>query len=158
MSALIEGGCACGLVRYGMKGPPLFTHCCHCRSCQRESGSAFALNALIEMDRLDVLAGSPDRVMTPSFSGRGQEIVRCPACRVALWSHYAGAGRKIAFVRVGSLDTPDSRPPDVHIFTASRQPWVVLPAGSRAFAEYYDTSEEWPPESLRRWRAVMDAA
>lgn len=151
----LEGGCDCGYLRYRMGKEPLVVHCCHCRWCQRESGSAFALNALIESDRVQTLCGTPEAVLTPSQSGKGQRIVRCPDCRVALWSHYAGAGDKIKFVRVGTLDDPDRFPPDIHIFTASKQPWVVLPQGIPAVPEYYKSSELWPAESLERRNAVL---
>lgn len=150
----LEGGCSCKAIRYRMETVPLFVHCCHCRWCQRESGSAFALNAMIESDRVTHLAGEPGIIDTPSGSGRGQKIARCPTCRVALWSHYSGSGPFTRFVRVGTLDTPDRLPPDVHIFTASRQPWVVLPAGTPTFEGFYDMAKLWPPESLAR-RAVL---
>lgn len=150
----MEGGCDCRAVRYRMESPPLFVHCCHCRWCQRESGSAFALNAMIESDRVASLGVEPELVATPSASGRGQLIARCPTCRVAVWSHYAGAGPVIAFVRVGTLDRPDALPPDVHIFTSSKQPWVVLPPGVPVFAEYYDREKLWPTSSLARRRAI----
>lgn len=146
----IEGGCDCGLVRYRLLSAPLFVHCCHCRWCQRESGSAFALNAMIEADRVELVAGEPELVATPSASGKGQRIARCPVCRIALWSHYAGAGETICFVRVGSLDEPDRLPPDIHIFTESRQPWVVLAADKPVCAAYYDRKQHWPQESLER--------
>ena len=157
MSDSFEGGCDCRQVRYRMTDTPLFVHCCHCRWCQRESGAAFALNAMIEAARVQLLAGVPDFVMTPSNSGKGQKIARCPACRIALWSHYAGGGDAVAFVRVGTLDDPDRFPPDIHIFTASKQPWVVIPPGARAVPEYYDRTKEWPAESLAR-RAVLLAS
>ena len=131
----LEGGCDCRTVRYRLLSPPLFVHCCHCRWCQRESGASFALNAMIEADRVTLLAGQPEWVHTPSASGQGQTIVRCPTCRLALWSHYAGAGPLVTFVRVGTLDEPDQLPPDIHIFTASKQPWVVLPGGTPAVPE-----------------------
>ena len=150
----LEGSCACGAVRYRMTGRPMFVHCCHCRWCQRESGASFALNALIETDRVNLLQGAPETVMTPSESGEGQRVVRCPDCRVALWSHYAGAGEAICFVRVGTLDDPDRLPPDIHIFTRSKQPWIVLPPGVPAVAAFYDRDEVWPAESLARRRAV----
>jgi hypothetical protein len=150
----MDGGCACGGVRYRMTAKPLIVHCCHCRWCQRESGSAFALNAMVEADRVEVLKGDPATVNTPSASGNGQKIVRCPICHVALWSHYAGAGDKISFVRVGSLDTPDTLPPDVHIYTSTKQPWVVLPDGAMVFEEFYNPREVWPPESLARAKAA----
>lgn len=149
-----EGGCACQAVRYRMTSRPLFTHCCHCRWCQRETGASFALNAMIETFRLEVLQGAPEPVATPSLSGKGQTILRCPVCRLALWSHYVGAGRRVAFVRVGALDDPDRLPPDIHIFTASKQPWVILPAGTPAVDEYYDSARYWPEESLERRKAL----
>jgi hypothetical protein len=149
-----EGGCDCRRVRYRMATRPLFVNCCHCRWCQRETGSAFAINALIEADRVELLAGEPELVDTPSASGQGQLIARCPACRVAVWSHYAGAGRLANFMRVGTLDDPDAMPPDIHIFTASKQPWVVLPPGTPAVPEYYDLREHWPAESLARREAM----
>ena len=151
----IEGGCDCRTIRYRMMTPPLFVHCCHCRWCQRETGSAFVLNALIEADRVEVLHGEPDMVLTPSASGKGQKIVRCPACRIALWSHYAGAGDRFRFVRVGTLDDPDRLPPDIHIFTASKQPWVVLPDSALVFEGYYDREICWPAESLARRKAHL---
>jgi hypothetical protein len=153
----LEGGCTCRAVRYRMISAPLFVHCCHCRWCQRETGSSFALNAMIEADRVIVLTGEPEVVLTPSNSGKGQKIVRCPICRIALWSHYAGAGDAVRFVRVGTLDEPDRLPPDIHIFTASKQPWVVLPQGTPAVAEYYDREQYWPQESLERRRALLTA-
>jgi hypothetical protein len=154
---LLDGRCTCGAVRYRLASAPLFVHCCHCRWCQRETGSAFVLNALIESDRVHLLQGRPQRIDTPSNSGRGQQIVRCPQCHVALWSHYAGAGPAFAFVRVGTLEDPDRCPPDIHIFTASKQPWVRLPPGTPAVPGYYDRERHWPQASLRRRQAVLDA-
>ena len=151
----IAGGCGCGRVRYRMESPPLFVHCCHCRWCQRETGTAFALNALIESERLVHFTDAPEIIDTPSLSGRGQQIARCPRCRIALWSHYAGAGPFVRFVRVGTLDTPDLLPPDIHIFTASKQPWVQLPAGVPAVPAYYDRDTYWPRESLERRLAYL---
>jgi hypothetical protein len=138
-----------------MRGPPLIVHCCHCRWCQRESGAAFALNALIEADRVALLEGTPEVVATPSASGKGQKISRCPVCRVALWSNYAGAGDALRFVRVGTLDDPDAFAPDIHIFTESKQPWVVIPAGARSVRQYYRSAEVWSAQSLARRRAVL---
>jgi len=151
----VEGGCTCRAVRYQMISAPLFVHCCHCRWCQRETGASFALNAMIEADRVVVLSGEPEAVATPSNSGKGQKIIRCPICRIALWSNYAGAGDAVRFVRVGTLDNPDLFPPDIHIFTASKQPWVVLPQGTPAVAEYYDRDRYWPEESLERRRMLL---
>jgi hypothetical protein len=138
-----------------MTGGPMFVNCCHCRWCQRESGAAFALNAMIEADRVVLLKGAPEMVMTPSASGQGQNFARCPECRVALWSNYAGAGDALRFVRVGTLDQPDRLPPDIHIYTASKQPWVVIPPGTPAVPEYYDRRDYWPAASLARREALV---
>jgi hypothetical protein len=151
----LQGGCTCGAVRYRITTRPMFVHCCHCRWCQRETGAAFALNAMIEAGRVLLLEGSPEVVITPSQSGKGQKIVRCPDCRIALWSNYAGAGDAIRFIRVGTLDEPDRLPPDIHIYTASKQPWVVLAPDTPAFEEYYDRNEVWPQESLARRRKAI---
>jgi hypothetical protein len=154
-SPALAGGCDCRNVRYELTRRPLFVHCCHCRWCQRESGSSFALNALIETSCVRTLRGDPVPVMTPSNSGKGQTIVRCPTCWIALWSHYAGAGTQLSFVRVGTLDDPDRFPPDIHIFTSTKQPWVLLPPGVPAVSEYYDRKQFWPPDSLERRRVLM---
>ena len=154
----LEGGCACREVRYRMTTRPLFVNCCHCTWCQRETGASFALNAMIESDRVELLKGEVEVVNTPSNSGKGQKISRCPKCRVAVWSNYAGAGDAVRFVRVGTLDEPDRLPPDIHIFTSSKQAWVVLPPGTPAVAEYYDSKQYWPKESLERREAMRAKA
>jgi hypothetical protein len=152
----VEGGCTCRALRYRLTSKPLFVNCCHCRWCQRETGASFALNAMIESDRVLLLKGEPEIVDTPSNSGKGQRIARCPACRIAVWSNYGGAGDTVRFVRVGTLDDPDRLPPDIHIFTASKQTWVVLPPGVPAVEEYYDSKQYWPQDSLERWRVLLE--
>ncbi len=153
---LFGGACTCGAVQYRMTGKPLFVHCCHCRWCQRETGSAFVINALIESHHVKVIRGRGQKVHTPSESGKGQDIVRCPECRVALWSHYADLGDKISFVCVGTLDDPGRLPPDIHIYTSSKQPWVILPEGIPAVPQYYDRKRQWPVDSLARRKALFD--
>jgi hypothetical protein len=153
-STSLEGGCTCRNVRYRLTSRPLFVHCCHCRWCQRETGASFALNAMIEADRVELLEGEPEAVMTPSASGKGQKIWRCPKCKVAVWSNYSGAGDKVRFVRVGSLDAGHGIAPDIHIFTSTRLPWVVLPQDVPAVPEYYNPKEMWPKESQERFTAL----
>lgn len=152
----LAGGCTCRALRYVVTREPLIVHCCHCRWCQRESGAAFALNALVEAEHAQLVQGEVDVVHTPSASGKGQRVSRCPSCRVAVFSNYAGSGAAIRFVRVGTLDEPDRLPPDVHIFTASKQPWVVIPEGARRFDEYYRTSAVWSAASLARRERLRD--
>ena len=154
MSELLEGGCACRAVRYRITGAPMFVHCCHCLDCQRQTGSAFVINALYEATRVEVLAGAPARFEMPTESGRPHGIYRCPTCGVAIWSEYGGID-KIRFMRVGTLDTPTALAPTVHIYTRSKQPWVTLPAGVPAFEAYYDSKTLWPPESLARRKAIF---
>jgi hypothetical protein len=157
--APLEGRCACGELRYRLAGRPFAVHCCHCRDCQRETGSAFVINGLIETPQVEVTAGEPEWIVTPSASGKGQEIVRCPSCKVALWSHYGGTREKSAFVRVGTLEDPDACPPQVHIFTRSKQPWFELPMDARAFAIFYsrdDLESLFGEDGAARWRGLRD--
>lgn len=154
----VEGGCTCRTIRFRMETAPLFVHCCHCSWCQRETGSAFALNAMIEAERVTMLCGESELVNTPSNSGKGQKIARCPACRIALWSNYPGAGDAVRFVRVGSLDEPRRLPPDVHIFTSSKLPWVTLSPAVPAVTDFYHRDRLWPRESLERWARLMKSS
>lgn len=150
-----DGGCACGAVRYRLRSAPMFVHCCHCRDCQRQTGSAFVINALIETDRIEILRGAeaPEASEVPTDSGRPHDIFRCRRCRVALWSDYGRRG-VLRFVRVGTLDDPAALTPDVHIYTRTKLPWVRLPEGARVFDAYYDMRSVWPAESLARRTAL----
>jgi hypothetical protein len=153
MVASREGGCSCGAVRYRLASDPLFVHCCHCLNCQRQTGSAFVVNLLIEADRVELVAGAPEAVEVPRDDGSKQKIHRCPDCQVALFSDY---GRpEVLFVRAGTLDDPRAVEPDVHIFTRSKVGWVALPASTPAFEVYYARHELWPPASLERLDAVL---
>jgi len=161
-AGLHEGGCACGHVRYQMQSRPLIVHCCHCSWCQRQSGSAFAVNALIEANRVRLLKGDVADITVPSPSGKNQRISRCPKCQVAVWSYYlvmrGGIGELVRFIRVGTLDDPSKVPPDVHIYTSSKQPWVQLPPDDLVVEEYYATKEVWSEDSLARLGALLDEA
>jgi hypothetical protein len=152
MSAPLEGGCSCGEVRYRLAAEPMFTHCCHCLNCQRQTGSAFVINLLIEADRVELLAGEPRAVDAPRDDGSAQRIYRCPTCQVAVFSEY---GRpEVRFVRAGTLDDPSRVRPDVHIFTRSKLSWVTLPESVPAFEVYYDSRALWPAASLERLEAI----
>lgn len=157
MSETFEGGCACGAVRYRLTSRPMFTNCCHCLDCQKQTGGAFAINAMIETSRIEMLSGEPVVIEMPSPSGRGHEVHRCPKCEVALWSNY-GRRTWMRFVRVATLDAPHEIKPDAHIFTRSRVPWVKLPEDTPAFEIYYDTAKQWSPESLARLAAASGKA
>jgi hypothetical protein len=153
MESQREGGCACGAVRYRLTSEPLFTHCCHCLNCQRQTGSAFVINLLIEADRVELLAGEPQAIEVPRDDGSKQRISRCPSCQVAVFSDY---GRpEVLFVRGGTLDQPTEITPDVHIFTKSKVSWVTLPEAVPAFEVYYDSKTLWPAASLERLQAAL---
>ncbi len=153
MGSPAQGGCSCGAVRYRLLSEPLFTHCCHCLNCQRQTGSAFVINLLIETDRVELVAGAPQPVDVPRDDGSTQRIFRCPTCQVAVYSQY---GRpEVRFVRAGTLDDPSQVAPDVHIFTRSKLSWIALPESVPAFEVYYDTKALWPRASLERLSAVM---
>ncbi|HKU98278.1 MAG TPA: GFA family protein [Vineibacter sp.] len=154
MTSTLDGGCACGAVRYRLASAPMFVNCCHCRDCQRQTGSAFVINALIETDRIMLLSGSPEPVTVPTESGRPHDVHRCPICKTALWSDY-GRRPALRFVRVGTLDNPAALQPDAHIFTRSKLPWITLPSSAPAFEIYYDTEALWPRASVERRRAIL---
>jgi len=154
MTGILEGGCACGAVRYRLASAPLFVHCCHCLDCQRQTGSAFVINALIEADRFALLTGEPVPSPVPTDSGRPHHILRCPTCHSALWSEYGGRPQ-IRFVRAGTLDDPSALEPDVHIYTRSKLPWVALPESVPRFEAYYDALALWPAGSLARRKAAL---
>jgi hypothetical protein len=154
MPNTLNGGCACGAVRYRLDCEPMFVHCCHCLDCQRQTGSAFVLNALIEAHRVSLLGNEPKPVAVPTDSGKPHRIFRCPVCQVAAWSEYGGRG-EVRFVRVGTLDTPAALSPNVHIFVRSKQPWLRLPGDVPAFDAYYNRDTLWPAESLQRRRALF---
>ena len=154
MSVSLEGGCSCGAVRYRLTSAPMIVHCCHCLDCQRQTGSGFVINALIETDRIERLSGEPEPVSMPTDSGRPHHIYRCPKCQTAVWSDYGGRPA-LRFVRVGTLDEPSALSPDVHIFTRSKLPWLRLPDDVPAVEVYYDMQKLWPAESLARREAIL---
>ncbi|KGJ91090.1 GFA family protein [Thalassotalea sp. ND16A] len=152
-----EGGCACGYVRYKIVSEPLIVHCCHCRQCQRQTGASFALNALFEASKVELLSGKVNEIMVPSPSGRGQKIARCPKCEVAIWSNYYMMGIKdlIRFIRVGTLDNPDLLAPDVHIYTESKQPWINLSAEDLVVKQFYDFDTTWTSDKLEIRQSLL---
>lgn len=145
------GACTCGAIEYELLESFLYVHCCHCTWCQRETGSGFAVNGLIETKYVKLLRGNPKRITVPTGSGQGQDLMVCEACGTTLWTHYAAARDAIAFVKVGTLREAGSIEPDIHIFTSSKLPWVVLPDGANAVPEYYRRSAHWPPEHVERY-------
>jgi hypothetical protein len=151
----LEGGCVCGKTRYRLESCPLVVHCCHCTSCQQESGTAFVVNAVIEADRIVLLDGKLLSTDMPTESGGGQVVARCSECFVTLWSKFGGLGDKFRVLRIGTLDQPHHCPPDLNIYVRSKQPWLILQPDVPALEAYYDREQYWTPESLQRRRELL---
>lgn len=147
-----EGRCACGAVRYKLTAPPLIVHACHCRDCQRLTGSAFVVNLWIERRFVEANDAPLEAKMVSGGSGKPHEVFRCPDCGTALWSKYHSGAGDTVLLRAGTLDRPETVTPDVHIFTRSKVPWLELPAGVPAFEAFYKPAELWPAESRERLR------
>ncbi|MFM2282377.1 MAG: hypothetical protein RLZZ444_4608 [Pseudomonadota bacterium] len=157
MSGIYNGQCFCGEVRFRMHGKPMFIHCCHCTDCQRQTGSAFALNGMIETECLEITAGEPVATRMRTDSGYPHDIYRCDTCQTALWSDYGGR-QWLRFVRITTLADGGDLVPDVHIYTRSKLPWVGLPASAQTFDGYYDAKTVWPPEAMARLKAARAKA
>jgi hypothetical protein len=153
MAKRLQGGCACGKVRYQLLATPIRVHCCHCTDCQKHTGSAFVINAIIETSAIRKILGDLEAVPVHRAHGP-HDIYRCRKCKVAVWSDY-GHRPQIRFVRVGTLDDPSALRPDIHIYTRTKLPWVKLPKGIPAFRDYYDPKRVWPKKSLQRLAAVL---
>jgi len=152
-----QGGCNCGQSRYQIEGQPMITHFCHCRWCQRETGSAFVINGLIERSRIELISGELETIYLPSFSGMGRKVLRSSHCRVNLWSHFAfaGIGEQVAFLRISTLDDNGAMPPDVHIYTESKVSWVNIEGTAKILPGYYRARDIWSKESLARKKVLQ---
>lgn len=153
----VSGGCLCGKTRYQLTSSPLIIHCCHCTDCQRETGSAFAINSQIEADRIVLVEGATKPTQMPTKSGKGQIVSRCSDCHVTLWSTFGGMGDKIRVLRMGTLDEPQYFPPDLQIYIRSKLPWVILPSNMPAYEGYYDREKVWTPENCERRRLLDES-
>jgi hypothetical protein len=148
----LEGGCACRAIRYKLTASPLIVHACHCRDCQRITGSAFVINIWIERKFVEAGPAVPKSFRLAGGSGRHHDVFFCGTCGTYLWSRYHGAPGDALFVRAGTLDNPDAVRPDVHIFTRSKLPWLKLPEDVPAFKAFYKIEEVWSDESKERLR------
>lgn len=155
--APLDGGCACGALRYRLEREPMFVHCCHCTRCQRETGGPFAHHAMIEFTAMTLLQGEPEFVKVPTDSGNVHWVARCRGCRTAVWNEHGSRRAITRYLRVGTLDDPARCPPQAHIFVRSRQPWLTLAPGLPAFRTYYDAAKVWPADSLARYAAAKAA-
>jgi hypothetical protein len=149
-----EGGCACGAMRYRLKNEPIYVNNCHCRQCQRQTGSTSVVNAFTEAENFEVLQGESWQHTVKAGSGGPHTIFRCSECGTAIYSQYPRFGPLGIGVRVGTLDDPGSLTPDATIFIVERMPWVTLPEGIPHFESYYDPPEILPPARAERFREL----
>jgi hypothetical protein len=148
----LKGGCACGALRYKLTADPLIVHACHCRDCQRLTGSAFVTNIWIERKFVEAGSAEPKSFKLTAGSGKQHEVFFCDRCGTYLWSKYYASPGDTLLVRVGTLDHPEAIQPDVHIFTRSKLPWVDLPKDIPAFEAFYDMNAVWSAPSKERLR------
>ena len=154
----LAGGCACGAIRYRLTNAPMIVHACHCRDCQKQTGSAFVINLWIERQFVEMSGKEPVAFRLPSgSSGKPHDVLRCAKCGTAVWSRYHAAPGDTVLLRAGTLDDPSLTTPDVHIFTRSKLPWLELPKDAKVFDAYYKTDDVWSPENLVRWKALFSA-
>jgi hypothetical protein len=152
----LEGGCACGAIRYRLTNTPMIVHACHCRNCQRITGAAFAINLWIERKFVEPSGAEPVAFpVPPGSTGQRHDVLRCADCGTPLWHKYHAAPGDTVLLCAGSLDDPAAITPDVHIFTRTKLPWLELPQGARVFDAYYRTADVFSPESLARWQALL---
>ena len=154
---VMRGACACGAVKFQLTASPIVVHACHCRDCQRLSGSAFVLNAVIEASNVELLSGEPGSSNLEAATGKAHVVSFCRDCGTYVWSQYLQLP-SMRFVRVGTLDEPDALSPPVHIWTSRKQAWVEIPPGLDVYPEFYSLKELWSDEALQRLKASIKAA
>ena len=150
------GGCGCGHVQYSVVGEPIFANNCHCRLCQRQTGSTSVVNAFFESERITLVQGELTEHVVTAGSGGAHTICRCGQCGTALWSRYPRLGTLGSGLRVGTLDEPGSITPDAVIFTESAMPWVALPTDIPTFAQTYDFREVLAADKVARLMALVE--
>lgn len=150
-----EGGCACGTLRYRLKGKPIFVNNCHCRQCQQQTGSTSVVNAFTEAENFEMLQGETTQFAVRAGSGGPHTIFRCARCSTAIYSTYPRFGPLGVGIRVGTLDDAGSLTPDAAVFVAERMPWVALPEGIPHFENYYDPALLLPDDRISRFRELL---
>ena len=129
------GGCACGAVRYRVRGKPIVSSVCHCKFCQKRLASAFAVLAVFPEESVEVTQGDVAECEYRSDeSGRWLLMRFCPKCGTTV-SHTSQIRRGYRVVAVPTLDEQDWFEIDRHIWTRSKMPWVTIPEGTEIHTE-----------------------
>ena len=131
MGTLHTGGCQCGAIRYEVAGEPRQVVACHCTDCQRQSGSAFGMTMVVEVSAFRITAGTPRIYHSTSSTGRAKAGAFCPDCGTRIY-HQPQWRKGTISVKPGTLDDTTWLQPQIHIWTASKQPWVTIPEGVEA--------------------------
>ena len=151
----LTGRCACGRVSYKIKEDPLFTYACHCKDCQRTTGSAFVVH-LILAERDFEIEGDTRSATVPSGSGAGCDLHYCAECGIYVWCRYLYHQVPVLAVRGGTLDDTNAVRPQAHIFTRNMQSWFRLPEGVPSFKNGIDRNEAWSADSLKKYNALAN--
>ena len=127
-----SGGCQCGEIRYRIRSEPITLYVCHCRDCQRQSGSAFGMSLVVPESSFELLSGSLKTFTVRADSGRTKTCAFCPTCGVRLYN--AVRPGRIS-VKAGTLDDVSKLRPEGHGWTSRKQPWVTLPSDVPCYGE-----------------------
>ena len=129
----VEGGCACGAVRYRLKASPLSVYNCHCKDCQRYSGAAWSMSMIVKDPDLELLSGTLAQYRRTADSGNVIVMNFCANCYGWMWNDPPAPGVKVA--RAGTLDDMDWAAPVGNIWTDSKAAWVDIDPAQVNFAK-----------------------
>lgn len=146
----VTGGCQCGNIRYTLKAPPLTLYCCHCTECQRQSSSAFGMSMRVGLADVEVIGKMARHTRSKTESGSALVCEFCPSCGVRLF-HRREAYEADLSLKAGSLDDTSWLVPAGHIWTGSKQKWVVIAQGELSYAG----QPEVFLALMQRWREMM---
>ena len=151
----LTGGCICGQVKYQIIDKPLFTQACHCKDCKVLTGSSYVVNSSILENTL-IVEGEVSSTELKAGSGASYKTYFCTKCGNYVYADYDSAVGRLT-VRTKTLDNSEKFPPQVHIFTKDKDPWLNLSEDVICFKEMYDQKKTWPEDSLNRYNEYLKA-
>tara|TARA_B100000579_G_scaffold278075_1_gene230015 strand:- start:122 stop:604 length:483 start_codon:yes stop_codon:yes gene_type:complete len=149
----LKGGCICGQVKYYITEKPLFTQACHCKDCKVLTGSSYVVNSSVLENTLFV-EGEVSSTELKAGSGASCKTYFCNKCGAYVYADYDSAFKRLT-LRTKTLNNPENFPPQVHIFTKDKDPWLNLSKDVTCFEEMYDPKKIWPEESLKRYSKYL---
>lgn len=129
---MLTGSCLCGKVRYEIRGPPQEMYFCHCRMCQKATGTAFATNMLVRVEDFAIVAGRES--LTPYPSSPGEIRHFCSSCGSPVYNE-AERRKETVSVRCGLLDSDPMIRPAQHFYARFKAPWFEISDGLPALAD-----------------------